>query len=74
MDVHFRCPACGRMLRVSGDKAGQSGKCPGCGEVVQIPAAEHPALKYPLKSLRFSQAHHRHLRFATLTGVTSGMQ
>jgi predicted RNA-binding Zn-ribbon protein involved in translation (DUF1610 family) len=36
--IDFSC-SCGRHVRVADDKAGSKGKCPNCGQVVQIPAA-----------------------------------
>lgn len=38
MTIEFHCPTCGKVLRTADDKAGIQSKCPGCGEVVTIPA------------------------------------
>ncbi len=39
MSIVFHC-ACGRPLRASADNAGKKTKCPGCGQLLIIPAAE----------------------------------
>ena len=45
--IQFTCTQCHARLSVSDDKAGQSGSCPKCGCMVQVPAAarEREALK-----------------------------
>lgn len=39
MAIEFDCPHCGKSLRTEDDKAGVQAKCPGCSEVIVIPAA-----------------------------------
>jgi hypothetical protein len=41
--MKFNCPKCGKGIKVSDEKAGKKGKCPGCGEVLTIPTAEEIA-------------------------------
>ena len=38
--IHFRCPHCKKSIAVAQQHASKHGKCPGCGEDVQIPSAE----------------------------------
>lgn len=38
--IEFFCSSCGRKIRVAKVKAGQKGKCPGCGGVVRAPSPE----------------------------------
>jgi len=38
--IEIQCPACHRKLRVPEKFAGKRAKCPGCKEVVEIPAAD----------------------------------
>ncbi len=33
----FKCPECGKRLRVRDELVGKKGKCPGCGHVVVVP-------------------------------------
>ncbi|MBX3448950.1 MAG: hypothetical protein KF777_05280 [Planctomycetaceae bacterium] len=40
MAIEFNCPHCDKFLSTSPDKAGRKAKCPGCGEVVTVPAGE----------------------------------
>ncbi len=35
--IHFKCPACGKGIRVSDAGAGKDGKCPACGAPVRVP-------------------------------------
>lgn len=47
MTIELNCPHCGKFLRTSDDKAGETAKCPGCGELITIPSAgelEHAEL------------------------------
>lgn len=37
MAIEFHCHKCGKLLRTAADKAGLEAKCPGCGEVIQVP-------------------------------------
>ena len=39
MTIELNCPHCDKFLRTTDDKAGQTAKCPGCGELITIPAA-----------------------------------
>ncbi|MAG94652.1 MAG: hypothetical protein CMJ48_13035 [Planctomycetaceae bacterium] len=39
MTIEFNCPHCDKLLRTPDDKAGQSAKCPGCGEPITVPSA-----------------------------------
>ena len=36
--ISFQCPACGKKLKVKDEFAGKKGKCPKCGNVINIPA------------------------------------
>ena len=36
--IRFRCPSCGTMLKVTGEKAGRPVTCPGCRERCPAPA------------------------------------
>lgn len=40
MTIEVECSSCGKVLRVKDSNAGKRGKCPSCGEVVQIPELE----------------------------------
>ena len=37
--IEFSCSTCGKVLKTADDKAGVQAKCPGCGEVLTVPAA-----------------------------------
>jgi phage FluMu protein Com len=37
--IEFSCPNCQKVLKTSDEKAGVQAKCPGCGEVVNVPLA-----------------------------------
>ena len=39
MTIEFNCPACGKLLRTSDDKAGRTANCPGCGGAINVPGA-----------------------------------
>jgi uncharacterized RDD family membrane protein YckC/phage FluMu protein Com len=39
MTIEFHCPHCGKVLKTADDKAGVRANCPGCLEVVTVPAA-----------------------------------
>lgn len=43
--IEFHCPACGKRLRTTDDKAGQKAPCTGCGEVVTVPQASPAPLE-----------------------------
>src|SRR6185437_8266167 len=47
MPIEFRCPTCGKLLRVGDDAAGRQAKCPACATVQQIPAATPPIKPRP---------------------------
>ena len=38
--IKFKCSECGKNLRVKDNAAGKRGKCPQCGAVLHVPAAE----------------------------------
>jgi hypothetical protein len=40
--IRLVCPSCGKKLAVTSDKAGKAGRCPCCGQKVQVP---HPTTK-----------------------------
>lgn len=44
MPIDLDCPNCGRVLRVADKYAGRRGKCPACGESLQIPE-DNPVLE-----------------------------
>jgi formylglycine-generating enzyme required for sulfatase activity len=47
--ITFRCGKCGRHLRVGDELAGQKVKCPGCGQVMLVPAkVQAPAARAPV--------------------------
>jgi hypothetical protein len=46
MPIQLSCP-CGKRLQVGEENAGKSGRCPACGRVLEIPAAE-PMVAGPL--------------------------
>jgi|GEM_PF-1205762 len=35
--IHFRCPHCTHTVAIAAVHAGKRGKCPGCGQVIDIP-------------------------------------
>jgi DNA-directed RNA polymerase subunit RPC12/RpoP len=37
MAIEFKCPACGRDVRVADSAAGKHGKCPHCGVKIAVP-------------------------------------
>ena len=39
MTIEFNCPHCDKVLKTTDDKAGRQAKCPGCGELINIPEA-----------------------------------
>lgn len=43
MTIEFHCPHCEKLLKTADDKAGVRAKCPGCGEVVTVPAPQAEA-------------------------------
>lgn len=38
MPIEFKCPQCGKLLRVPGGSGGKKAKCPSCKAVVEVPA------------------------------------
>ena len=42
MSISFACPTCSRKISVSDTAAGKRGKCPGCGNVVNVPGLDDP--------------------------------
>jgi phage FluMu protein Com len=42
MAIEFPCARCGQQVRTPDSAAGKKGKCPGCGQVQQIPFGEPP--------------------------------
>ncbi len=42
MPIQFQCTWCGKKINAGDAFAGKSAKCPGCGGVVQVPAATEP--------------------------------
>lgn len=45
--IQVECSGCGAKLKVKDELAGRSGKCPKCGDKVQIPAAESEEMAVP---------------------------
>lgn len=43
MTITFHCEICGKSLSTSDDKAGRRAKCPGCGELMTVPASDQPS-------------------------------
>ena len=37
MDIRFKCPDCGKKLKIKEEYAGKQAKCPGCGKALAIP-------------------------------------
>jgi len=49
--IQFKCEHCGAAFNVPDEKAGKSGKCPKCGQIIHIPAmtsAQSPATGDPV--------------------------
>lgn len=44
MAITFSCGHCGKSLTTTDDKAGRKAKCPGCGEILSVPASENEPL------------------------------
>ncbi|MAG94651.1 MAG: hypothetical protein CMJ48_13030 [Planctomycetaceae bacterium] len=40
MAIEFNCSHCDKLLKTPDDKAGRGAKCPGCGEMITVPAGE----------------------------------
>lgn len=40
MNIRFGCPGCGKRYEVDASRAGRSGRCKACGEMMTVPAAE----------------------------------
>jgi len=51
MSLSATCPSCGKTLKAKDDLAGKRVRCPGCRDVLTLPAAEPAALDF-----RFEQA------------------
>ncbi len=47
MPIKFHCTSCDRWLGVPERLAGKSGKCPGCGGVIHVPAGNPPGPRPP---------------------------
>lgn len=45
MTIEFNCPSCSKVLKTADDKAGLSAKCPGCGQVLVVPASKSEAFE-----------------------------
>lgn len=45
MTIEFNCPSCSKVLKTADDKAGLSAKCPGCGQVLVVPASKSEAFR-----------------------------
>jgi hypothetical protein len=45
--IRFKCPKCSKEISVNDDLAGRKGKCPGCGQMLQVP--DSPALSQPVQ-------------------------
>jgi uncharacterized Zn finger protein (UPF0148 family) len=46
--MRFSCPHCGKALNVKDEYAGKKAKCPGCRNLIRVPAAAPaPAVDYP---------------------------
>jgi hypothetical protein len=45
MPIRFACPNCGRVVKAGDTWAGKRAKCPGCGNLVEVPAQSDPALE-----------------------------
>src|SRR5688572_1306441 len=50
--IRFACPSCGKVCNAKDEAAGTRGKCPGCGQVMQIPTFDrqqdlNPPAKVP---------------------------
>ena len=39
MAIEYRCPSCGKLLRVDDTAAGRQAQCPQCGKQSTVPAA-----------------------------------
>lgn len=35
--IRFKCPQCGKAVKVGNEAAGKKGKCPGCRETIHVP-------------------------------------
>lgn len=42
MTITFSCAKCGRTLRTTDEKAGRKARCPGCGDILTVPASAAP--------------------------------
>ena len=45
MPIAFSCPGCQRPLNVADRLAGKTGKCPGCGRAIKVPAVDDEGLE-----------------------------
>jgi phage FluMu protein Com len=50
--ITFRCPKCNREARAADEHAGKKAKCPGCGNVFQIPVGGESAPPAPKPAAR----------------------
>lgn len=58
MPIRFACPNCGRVSRADDNWAGRKARCPGCQQLIQVPAASNvgdeaptPAASDPAKTV-----------------------
>jgi len=45
--IQFQCGHCGKKLKVSGTRAGKTGRCPSCGSAVFVPREQTPVAAPP---------------------------
>ena len=48
--ISFACKSCSKQLKIKDDLAGKTGKCPGCGQPVVVPALAVAAPASPVQS------------------------
>ena len=49
--IEFRCRSCGRTFSVPDNRGGQKGKCPGCGNIMMVPARTESLFLFDQKEL-----------------------
>jgi len=58
--IEFACTSCGKQLKVKDEAAGKKGKCPQCGNMVEVPSAETEVnlaeIDAPIQPVRRQQA------------------
>ena len=42
MAIEFHCTFCDKLLKTTDDKAGRQAKCPGCGQLIEVPSVGGP--------------------------------